>query len=109
MKKKILFLVLLAGVIIGLYYGLGLIGKGGNDVPGQGMTLKEKVDSYAEVELSSPLYDQLSDNDKQILGLFRKAAQVADGLFWKQTFSGDKETFLNSLKTEEEKAYALII
>ena len=51
--------------------------------------LKEKVESYAVVEISSPLYDALSENDKKIVGLFREAAEIMDGLFWKQTF-GDK-------------------
>ena len=104
MKKKILFLVCLAGLIVGLYYGLGLIGK--NDAMNE-PTLQKKVESYATVELSSPLYDNLSENDKQILELFRKAAQVADRLFWKQTF-GDKDSFLSSLKTDAQKAYAQI-
>ena len=36
--------------------------------------LKEKVESYAVVEVKSPLYDALSENDKKIVGLFRQAA-----------------------------------
>ena len=48
--------------------------------------LKEKVESYAVVEVSSPLYDALSDNDKKIVDLFRQAGEIMDGLFWKQTF-----------------------
>ena len=68
--------------------------------------LKEKVESYAVVEVSSPLYDALSENDKKIVGLFRQAAEIMDGLFWKQTF-GDKSE-LESLKDEYQKAYAMI-
>ena len=41
--------------------------------------LQEKVESYAVVEVSSPLYDALSDNDKRIVGLFREAAEIMDG------------------------------
>ena len=51
--------------------------------------LKEKVESYAVVEMNSPLYDALTDNDKKIVDLFRQAGEIMDGLFWKQTF-GDK-------------------
>ncbi len=51
--------------------------------------LQEKVESYAVVEVSSPLYDALSENDKKIVSLFREAGEIMDGLFWKQTF-GDK-------------------
>ena len=68
--------------------------------------LKEKVESYAVVEVSSPLYDALSENDKKIVGLFRQAAEIMDDLFWKQTF-GDKAE-LESLKDEYQKAYAMI-
>ena len=68
--------------------------------------LKEKVESYAVVEVSSPLYDALSDNDKKIVSLFREAADIMDGLFWKQTF-GDKAE-MEALTNEYEKAYAMI-
>ena len=68
--------------------------------------LKEKVESYAVVEVKSPLYDALSENDKQIVGLFRQAAEIMDGLFWKQTF-GDKAE-MEALTNPYEKAYAMI-
>ena len=68
--------------------------------------LKEKVDSYAVVEVSSPLYDALSENDKKIVGLFRQAGEIIDGLFWKQTF-GDK-ALIDVLPEGPAKAYAMI-
>ena len=68
--------------------------------------LKEKVESYAVVQVSSPLYDALSDNDKKIVGLFRQAAEIIDGLFWKQTF-GDKAE-MEALEDEYQRAYAMI-
>ena len=68
--------------------------------------LKAKVESYAVVEVKSPLYDALSENDKKIVGLFRQAAEIMDGLFWKQTF-GDKAE-MDALKDEYAKAYAMI-
>ncbi len=69
-------------------------------------TLKEKVESYAVVEVSSPLYDALSDNDKKIVSLFRQAGEIMDELFWKQTF-GDKTT-IEALPEGYAKEYALI-
>ena len=69
-------------------------------------TLKAKVESYAVVEVKSPLYDALSENDKKIVALFREAADIMDGLFWKQTF-GDK-SLIEELPEGPEKAYALI-
>ena len=68
--------------------------------------LKEKVESYAVVEVSSPLYDALSENDRKIVDLFRQAGEIMDGLFWKQTF-GDKAE-MEALTNEYEKAYAMI-
>ena len=68
--------------------------------------LKEKVESYAVVEVSSPLYDALSENDKKIVNLFRQAGEIMDGLFWKQTF-GDKSE-IEALPDGYGKAYAMI-
>ena len=68
--------------------------------------LKEKVESYAVVEVSSPLYDALSENDKHIVGLFRQAGKIMDGLFWKQTF-GDKAE-IEALPEGYAKTYAMI-
>ena len=73
---------------------------------GQKNDLQEKVDSYAVVEVSSPLYDALSDNDKKIVSLFRQAGEIIDGLFWKQTF-GDKAA-IDALPDGPAKAYAMI-
>ena len=68
--------------------------------------LKEKVESYAVVEVTSPLYDALSENDKKIVDLFRQAGEIMDGLFWKQTF-GDKAA-IEALPEGYAKDYALI-
>ena len=68
--------------------------------------LKEKVESYAVVEMNSPLYDALTDNDKKIVDLFRQAGEIMDGLFWKQTF-GDKAV-IDALPEGYAKDYALI-
>ncbi len=68
--------------------------------------LKEKVESYAVVEVKSPLYDALNENDKKIVGLFRQAGEIMDQLFWKQTF-GDKAA-MEALTDEYAKAYAMI-
>ena len=68
--------------------------------------LKAKVESYAVVEVTSPLYDALSENDKKIVALFREAADIMDGLFWKQTF-GDK-ALVESLPDGYAKDYAMI-
>ena len=68
--------------------------------------LQEKVESYAVVEVSSPLYDALSENDKKIVDLFRQAGEIMDGLFWEQTF-GDKAE-IEALPDGYAKDYAII-
>ena len=68
--------------------------------------LKEKVESYAVVEVTSPLYDALSENDKKIVDLFRQAGEIMDELFWKQTF-GDKAE-IEALPDGYAKTYAMI-
>ena len=68
--------------------------------------LKEKVDSYAVVQVTSPLYDALDDNDKKVIDLFRHAAEIMDGLFWKQTFGNKAE--MDALTNPYERAYAMI-
>ena len=68
--------------------------------------LKEKVESYAVVEVTSPLYDALSENDKKIVDLFRQAGEIMDGLFWKQTF-GDKAE-IEAFPDGYAKQYAMI-
>ena len=68
--------------------------------------LKDKVESYAVVEVSSPLYAALSDDDKKVVDLFRQAGEIMDGLFWKQTF-GDKAE-IEALPDGYAKEYAMI-
>mgnify|MGYP003413555128 FL=1 len=55
--------------------------------------LQEKVDSYAVFQIGSPYMEGISDNGKEVLNLFRKAADEVDNIFWKQTF-GDKNAIM---------------
>lgn len=68
--------------------------------------LQQKVESFAVVEVTSPLYDALSETDKEIVALFREAADIMDGLFWKQTF-GDK-SLMEGLESPAAREYAMI-
>lgn len=68
--------------------------------------LQKKVDEYAVFEVTSPLIDKLSDKDKEVLALFRSAADVIDGLFWKQTF-GDK-SLMEGIPDQAARDFAMI-
>lgn len=68
--------------------------------------IQKKIDSYAVFQIGSPYMDGISDNGKEVLNLFRQAADEVDGIFWQQTF-GDKNQIL-SMKDCPEKDFALI-
>ncbi len=63
------------------------------------------VENYALVTIPAPDLTGITDNGKEVLKLYRKAADEVDKIYWKQ-YLGDKEAFLGSLKTESEKLYA---
>ena len=68
--------------------------------------LQKKVDAYAVFQIGSPYMEGISDNGKEVLNLFRKAADEADNIFWQQTF-GDKNAIM-SLPDGAAKNLALI-
>ena len=68
--------------------------------------LKSKVEEYATVELTSDLAKNLTPVEKDVVNIFFKAAQIADDLFWKQTF-GDKSA-IDNLTDPYAKQFAYI-
>lgn len=68
--------------------------------------MKQKVEEYAPFELTSPLAAQLSDSDRQIVELFFQIGQIADNLFWQQTF-GDK-SIIDTISDSYAKQFAYI-
>ncbi|MBR0299999.1 MAG: hypothetical protein IJQ93_06770, partial [Bacteroidales bacterium] len=63
------------------------------------------VENYAEVTIPAPDLTGISDNGKEVLRLYRMAADEVDKIYWQQYF-GDGEAFLNSLTDPNEKLYA---
>lgn len=70
------------------------------------VSMKDKVDQYAVVELSADL-SNLSDNDKKIISIMLDVAQIMDDLYWKQTL-GDKNGFLDTISDPDMKRFAEI-
>jgi hypothetical protein len=68
--------------------------------------LMKKIKDFAIVELKADLSD-LSDNQKKMIPILIKTADIMDELFWYQAY-GDKDELLNSIDTEAEKRYILI-
>ena len=61
---------------------------------------------YAKVKLKSDI-SHLSDNQHKMLKLLFQAADIMDGIFWKENV-GDKNAFLNNLNNPKVKEYASI-
>ena len=65
------------------------------------------VNNYAEVTIPAPDLTGITDNGKEVLRLYRKAADEVDKIYWKQYF-GDGEAFLSGLDSPSEKLYGAI-
>ena len=65
------------------------------------------TENYALVTIPAPDLSGITDNGKEVLKLYRKAADEVDKIYWKQYF-GDSEAFLNSLTNPSDRLYAEI-
>ena len=65
------------------------------------------VENYAVVTIPAPDLSGITDNGKEVLNLYRFAADEADKIYWKQNF-GDKEALLASISDPAAKLYAEI-
>ena len=69
-------------------------------------SIKEKVNQFAKVKLTSDL-SGLTEKEKQMLPILLEAAKIMDELFWKQTL-GNKNTFLDTISNQDIKDFAII-
>ena len=65
------------------------------------------VENYALVTIPAPDLTGITDNGKEVLRLYRMAADEVDNIYWQQ-YCGDKEAFLGTLTDPAEKLYAEI-
>ena len=63
-----------------------------------------RFDIYAEVGLTTDL-SQLSDNQRQMIGLLIDAAKITDNVFWQQVW-GDKDELLDSIDDDKMRRFA---
>ncbi|MBI1353066.1 MAG: Zn-dependent hydrolase [Acidobacteria bacterium] len=81
------------------FCGLILSTRCGGDppesTPSPAMNLETKVEQYVPFRLQADL-GGLSANQRKMLPLLIEAAQIMDGLFWRQAY-GDKQALLSSL------------
>ena len=69
--------------------------------------LARKVAEYAVVSIETPDLSGISENGKEVLNLYRWAADEADAIYWEQYF-GDKDALLESIADPDAKTFALI-
>ena len=65
------------------------------------------VENYAVVKIPAPDLSGITDNGKEVLNLYRFAADEVDKIYWRQNF-GDKEALLASISDPAAKLYAEI-
>ena len=71
------------------------------------VNVKRLVENYAQVTIPAPDLSGITDNGKEVLKLYRMAADEVDKIYWQQYY-GNAESFLDSLTDPAEKQYAEI-
>ena len=104
---KIGLIVGVVGFVLGFFWLTKLFPfsqKQGDSI--QETVLQKKVAQYAVVELGEPDLSGISENGKEVLNLYRYAADEADKIYWLQ--NGVDKAALDSLDDEAGKAFAAI-
>ena len=71
----------------------------------EGRTKAERLlENYAQVTIPAPDLSGITDNGKEVLNLYRFAADEADAIYWQQVF-GEKAFFSALPEAEREFAY----
>ena len=65
------------------------------------------VADYALVTIEAPDLSGITDNGKEVLNLYRFAADEVDAIYWEQYF-GDKQALLNGITDPVQKTFAKI-
>ena len=74
---------------------------------GNGRSKAERLlENYAEVSIPAPDLSGITDNGKEVLNLYRFAADQADAIYWEQSF-GSKD-FFSALPDPAERDFALV-
>ena len=65
------------------------------------------MENYALVTIPAPDLSGITDNGKEVLNLYRFAADEVDRIYWQQNF-GDKEPFLSGIQDPSARLFAEI-
>lgn len=94
MKKPFVFILIAAAAVCACDHS-------------QKSPFEKKVSDYALVTIETPDLSGISDNGKEVLNLYRFAAEEIDAIYWEQYF-GDKTALLGSLSDSLQKTFAEI-
>lgn len=67
--------------------------------------VEPRPEVYADFTLTADL-DELTDNQKQMIKLLIEAAQIMDGLFWRQSYGDDYASWLDSISDDDTRRFA---
>ncbi len=110
MVRKILSFSVIVACIAAVFIGAGCGNSNKNNksdsLNSKDSTMIKKINQFAVVKLTTDI-SKLTEKEKQIIPILIETAKIMDNLFWLQTL-GDKNAFLDSIKDENVKKFALI-
>jgi hypothetical protein len=74
--------------------------------PKKDMSIKDQLNKYTEVKLTTDM-SKLTENEKKMIPLLIDAAKAMDDVFWKEAY-GNKEDLMNELPDDDYRAFAKI-
>jgi hypothetical protein len=96
--------------IIGLFtlfiFFVGSSVKAQTLTPKKDMSIKDQLNKYIEVKLTTDM-SKLTENEKKMIPLLIDAAKTMDDVFWKEAY-GSKEDLMNELPDDNYRAFAKI-
>jgi len=101
-KSTLLFALLLAVLS---FQGCGMKDKKSSANP-QDSLMQARIREFAVVKLTTDL-NTLTEKEKQMIPLLVEAAQIIDGIYWKQTV-GDRQAFMDTIKDSLVRQFAAI-
>ena len=74
---------------------------------GKGRSKAERLlENYAQVTIPAPDLSDITDNGKEVLNLYRFAADQADAIYWEQNFGS--KSFFSAIPDAAEQEFAYI-
>ena len=70
-------------------------------------SFNRKLADYSLVTVEAPDLSGITDNGKEVLNLYRFAADEVDAIYWEQYF-GDRDALLSSIKDPVQQTYARV-